>query len=116
MCIRDRSNSAVTPDIVLMVDAKPDLIIDVKYKPQKGLPDRGDLNQVVTYGVRYECGNVMLLYPNRKKGGVFCELLGSVGGINVYIGRIDLDASDIEAEERLFAEALAGLVLAAQPA
>lgn len=112
----NQSNSAVTPDIVVMVDAKPDLIIDAKYKPQKGLPDRSDLNQVVTYGVRYGCSKVMLLYPNRKKEGAFCELLGSVGGIGVYSGRIDLDAADIETEEKLFAEALVGLIVPAQPA
>lgn len=112
----NQSNSGVTPDIVVMVNAKPDLIIDAKYKPQRGLPDRGDLNQVVTYGVRYGCSKVMLLYPNRKMDGPFFERLGSVGGINVYIARIDLDAKDIEAEERLFAEALAELMAPENPA
>lgn len=109
-------NSPVTPDIVVLVDGLPAIIIDTKYKPEEGLPGRGDLNQVVTYGVKYGCSKVMLLYPDRGKAGRFCELLGSIGGISVYTGRVDLDAHDIEAEERLFSGALEGLLSPIQPA
>jgi 5-methylcytosine-specific restriction enzyme subunit McrC len=95
-------NSSVTPDIVISFHGRPALVVDAKYKPLKGLPDRSDINQVITYGVRYATSRVMLLYPNRPEGHAAVETLGTVGTIRVMVGRMDLTSSDMEAEESQF--------------
>jgi 5-methylcytosine-specific restriction endonuclease McrBC regulatory subunit McrC len=103
------TNEVATPDIVIVAGGRPRLIIDAKYKPKRGLPERRDLNQVITYGTRYGCSSVMLLYAERQDDHGHCERLGRVGGISVYTGHVDLNAANIESEEANFVAAIARL-------
>ena len=107
------ANSAVTPDIVIMTDGVTKIIIDAKYKPLKGLPDRADLNQVITYGARYNSPMVMLLHASRKSGESFTQLIGKVGDIDVLVGSINLNAADMKEEEIGFLAAINDLLVTA---
>ena len=78
------------------------MVIDAKYKPLKRLPDRGELNQVVCYGERYNVQKVMLLYPTVPEHGRRLTLVGKVGDIFFYQGALNLGATDLEAEETAF--------------
>lgn len=103
-------NSDMKPDIVIVRDGATRLVIDAKYKPLEKAPDRADLNQVLAYGARYASPRVMLLYPRRDAEEPHALRLGSVGGIEVLVGRMDLNAVDISAEEGALAGALKALL------
>jgi 5-methylcytosine-specific restriction enzyme subunit McrC len=99
----ERSNPPATPDIVIVGNTlKTPVIIDAKYKPLKDLPDREDLNQIVTYGVRFDSTCIMIACPGAS--AVSVEHIGSIGNRRVFIARIDLGAEDLDAEEGRFAQ------------
>ncbi|WP_127900544.1 5-methylcytosine restriction system specificity protein McrC [Solirhodobacter olei] len=104
------NNPAVTPDIVIERDGTPVLVIDTKYKPAPRMPDRGDVNQVVVYGIRYSADRIMLLHAGRPEGRDQAEFCGEIGGFKVFNGMIDLDAVPIEDEERAFVAAVRALL------
>ncbi len=103
-------NVPVTPDIVIEVDGVPLVVIDAKYKPAPKQPERGDVNQVVLYGARYNTERVMLLHAGRAANEPPVSLLGGIGPYQVYNARIDLNADDIENEEQKLAAAIAALL------
>lgn len=103
-------NADMTPDIVLTDAAATHVVIDAKYKPNKGGPDRSDLNQILGYSVRYRCSKVMLLYPIRPGGAGAVRFVGAIGDVEVYTGHIDLASVDMEEEERLFCSAVQNLI------
>ncbi len=103
-------NPKVTPDIVIEVAQRPNIIIDAKYKPAPGVPGRDDINQVVLYGARYSSRNLMVLHSERPTGRPNVELCGEVGPFRIYNGMIDLNAEDIEAEEAAFVSAIVALL------
>lgn len=103
-------NVPVTPDIVIEVKGIVRLVIDAKYKPAPKQPDRDDVNQVVLYGARYGAERVMLLHAGRAENDANVSLLGQVGPYQVYNARADLNAANIENEERQLAEAIAALL------
>lgn len=96
-----------TPDIVFQ-HRQPQaggypLLIEVKYKPATDLPDRGDLNQAITYATSYRCDCVVILQPRGERSRlVGLQHLGTIGTISVYHYVFDLAAPDLaEAEQRL---------------
>jgi len=99
----EAKNPPITPDIVIQSNAQIELVIDAKYKELKGLSDRGELNQVVCYGERYDCHKVMLLYPTKSPHKKRITLIGNVGDIAFYQGAFDLGAEDLDVEESAFA-------------
>ena len=103
-------NPTVTPDIVILVDGKPRIVIDAKYKGAPAVPDRNDINQVILYGARYEASHVMLLHAERPAGRASVEFCGKVGGYSVYNGMLDLNAPSIEDEETAFIQAVRALI------
>ena len=103
-------NPWATPDIVVGDGRGIRVIIDVKYKPAKNMPDRNDMNQVLSYGITYGCQDVMIVYPNVPSDGIEMLYLGLVGSIRVYRGSLDLSAQDLEAEEERFARSVADSV------
>lgn len=96
----DGRSPAATPDIVVTHDGAVSAVIDVKYKPGRVVPERADINQVVTYAVRYGCERAMVLYPDAAGGRGPVVLIGRIGGIQVYRGGLDIGTSDIVLEER----------------
>lgn len=96
------TNPKATPDIVVLRGTAVPIVLDAKYKPAPNLPDRSEVAQVVVYGAVYNCPKVMLLYADRKEGRGHVERIGRVGRHEMFVGRIDLGAKDIEAEEESF--------------
>lgn len=100
-----------TPDIVLTAGPtrQPDhrLLIEVKYKPAKSTVDRDDLNQTLAYGVSYRTPEVFVVQP-RAGGGAIGGLrsLGTLAGMNISLYVFDLDAPDLEEEERRFVQVI----------
>ncbi len=105
-----KDNPPVTPDIVVERAGQPVLVIDTKYKPAPKIPERGDVNQVIVYGVRYATDRIMLLHAGRPTGRGHAEHCGDIGGFKVYNGMIDLDAVSIEEEERMFVSAVRAVI------
>jgi len=103
-------NTAVTPDIVIERDNVPEIIIDAKYKPSPKQLERDDINQIVLYGARYGTNRVMLLHADRRDSDLSVAFLGSVGPYRVYNARIDLNAKNIEDEEKRLATSVAALL------
>ncbi|WP_313651298.1 5-methylcytosine restriction system specificity protein McrC [Pseudomonas soli] len=92
-----------TPDVVLYSGSGGDIVcvLDVKYKPYSGVPERNDINQVLAYALAYgvkKCGLVYL--SNHDVGGV--EDFGSVGGVSFYGFSIALNSDDLLSEEQRF--------------
>jgi len=105
-------NPRASPDIIIARDGEPKLIIDTKYKTSQKLPDRVHLNQIIAYAVRYRCDRAMILYASRSEQQERVAFVGSVNGISIYTGHIDLGTADLVNEERRFAEAVLGLCAA----
>jgi 5-methylcytosine-specific restriction enzyme subunit McrC len=103
-------NVPVKPDIVIEVKGDVRLVIDTKYKPAPKQPERDDVNQAVMYGARYGAKRVMLLYAGRAEDESSVSLLGKVGPHQVYNGRANLNAGNIENEEKQLAAAIAALL------
>ena len=99
-----------TPDVVIRKQGLTELLIDAKYKRFRGRPDREDINQVLVYGLVYRCKRVALAYPHRSSTTNAIQRIGVVGGIELFIMLIDLGASDLEGEERLFVAATSSLL------
>ena len=87
-----------------------ELVIDAKYKGFKNRPDRDDMNQVLVYGLAYQCKRVALAYPNRSSNTDVIQRIGGVGGIELFILLMNLDASNLEEEERLIVAATGSLL------
>lgn len=100
------SNPSATPDIVIESGNKTLAVIDVKYKPSKKIPERSEINQIMCYGARYRCDKVMILYPQPVKNQPDLCSLGMVGETQVFRASLDLEASDLGAEEGAFGAAI----------
>ena len=104
----DGQSPPATPDLVVRRENRVRVVIDVKYKPARQVPERAEINQVVCYGARYACNKVIVVYPETPAdGSEFCSI-GMIGAIRVYRASLDLNAIDLDAEESRFAEAVFG--------
>ena len=101
-------NSGATPDTVIEHDGKIRLIIETKYKPQKGMPVREELDQVHAYAGAFQCKNVVLVYPSTS-GVTEVVQLGEVSDIKIHLATIDLGAVDFLKAESDFIENMRGL-------
>jgi len=108
--VQGKANPDMTPDIVVEIDGTTRLVIDVKYKAARKLPDRADTEQAVTYGARYACDRVMLLHAGRAAGQGYVDHVGNVGTFAVYNGLMDLEADPIEDEETRLVDAIRSLL------
>jgi len=103
------------PDIVIRHPTPPDetpstaVILDVKYKKLSGLPDRADINQVVTYAVSYRSPSVVLIHPWTLKNTHGLRRIGVMDQIELYQYAFNLGADDLDAEEMTFSSAMAGI-------
>ncbi|PYY34472.1 hypothetical protein [Curtobacterium sp. MCPF17_046] len=102
----------VTPDVVFRrEDGSVPLVAELKNTLiKKQLPDRSEVEQAVTYATRYQTSAVLLVHPKGHgvKGGLqFC---GQIGDVAVFDYRYDLNAADMDTEDRLFSDAVASLL------
>ena len=104
-----RPSEWATPDVVVREEGAVPVtraLLEVKYKPGSGAPDRGDLNQAVTYAASYRSPKVVLVQPRGDSGASGLRLLGTLGDIAVYQHIIDLGADDLAEEEAQFGQAV----------
>jgi 5-methylcytosine-specific restriction enzyme subunit McrC len=85
------------PDILLRLSGLPRLIIDTKNKalpiqqPHRAV-DAGDVFQMMAYALRFQCSDVLLLYPRTFGGGkkpTSCLLIDN-SPIRIYVASLDL--------------------------
>lgn len=105
-----------SPDVVVRQGAGPDrsypLIVEVKYKPADGAPDRQDHNQAITYGLSFRSRHVVLVQPRSLGSQVApgCHAIGEVGGVRVSQYVMDLASDDLEREEAEWSRTIRDLV------
>jgi 5-methylcytosine-specific restriction enzyme subunit McrC len=100
------------PDIVWRwSDGSHPLIADVKYTNVEGLAARSEVEQVVLYGIRYKSPIVMTIHPKRSdtKRGLY--VAGRIDELLITQYRVDLSASDLDAEMNLLANDLRALLM-----
>lgn len=116
-----RDAGKAQPDVVLRTaDGQVPLIAEVKntMTSDEALPDRGHVEQAVTYALRYGINFTLLIHPWRKgtKGLVY---IGRVRSIDVYDYRLDLSSEpgvdDALADMAETVAALAGFTVAQAP-
>jgi 5-methylcytosine-specific restriction enzyme subunit McrC len=95
-----------TPDIVVNAHGRTRLIADAKYKDG---PSREDLNQVLTYAIRYGVKKTLLACLPAA-GNAQLQRLGSIAGIEIYVYRFPL-GGDLDSEELNFANTVRELLL-----
>jgi 5-methylcytosine-specific restriction enzyme subunit McrC len=101
----------VTPDIVFRrADGSIALVAELKNTLMKDLPSRSEVEQAVTYAVRYGTSTVLLVHPKGETNRGGLQLLGQVGTVMVFDYRYDLAAADLDAEDDLFASKVAALL------
>jgi 5-methylcytosine-specific restriction enzyme subunit McrC len=104
----DFGNSVASPDTVIKINHANALIVETKYKPSGKMPVRSELDQVIAYGLAYNCRNVVLAYPSMKGGGELTAL-GEVSNLKVWTATLALGASDFRNAEDTFVEMISNL-------
>lgn len=119
--LASRDAGKAQPDVVLRTaDGAVPLIAEVKntIASDEALPDRGHVEQAVTYALRYGLNFTLLIHPWSKgtKGLVY---VGRVRSIDVYDYRLDLSSEDTIdqalADMAAKVAGLAGLAQAQEP-
>lgn len=104
----DRVDPPAQPDIVVSRPSTAEcVVVEVKYKDK---PDRGDINQAITYALTYRCSRVVLAHQSKINGPRGLRRIGVVNGITVDAYAFDLGRADLEAEEQAFAATVLGMV------
>jgi 5-methylcytosine-specific restriction enzyme subunit McrC len=109
-----RPSEEATPDIVIerqkpgRSPAVP-VVLDAKYK-ERAVPDRDDINQIVTYALSYRSVEAVLVFPREHDGPQGLRFLGTINEVRLSAYSIDLGAVDLHAEETAFATAVRELV------
>jgi 5-methylcytosine-specific restriction enzyme subunit McrC len=95
-----KTKRMATPDVVLLRRGNvPALIGEIKNVPRSGEPERGAIEQAVTYALRYRTRQVVIFTPCREEQSSLLEELGTIDSIRVLHCRVDLSAKDLIAEE-----------------
>lgn len=105
------TSAEATPDIVFrMPDGTVPLVAECKNTAKGGvLPDRSEVNQAVTYAVRYRLNKALVVRP-RKYGQAGLWYAGQVGSVAVYEYSVDLGSEDLAGVQRDFADAVSYLM------
>ncbi|TMC55491.1 MAG: hypothetical protein E6J20_00460, partial [Chloroflexi bacterium] len=99
------------PDIVIRApDSSTPVVMDVKYRPASGKPDRADINQVITYAASYRASIAVVVQPRAENSPRNRLMqLGNIVNLGVFQYVMDLGA-DLDEEEAALIEAVAALV------
>lgn len=101
-----------TPDIVLRrsegTRAQYPMLLEAKYKVLRTehMPLRDDINQIITYAVSYRAPLVVLVHPRVAGSSRGMFALGTIGSTILLRYVYDLAATDLDAEEVSFAQAV----------
>lgn len=101
----------VTPDIVVERDSEAIVVGEIKNTMLKSdLPAREEVEQVLTYALRYGTTKALLVHPRGRAHQRGLHFVGQVGDVDVFDYRYDLGASDLAAEDTAFATAVSDLI------
>jgi len=98
-----------TPDVIISegtIERSHPVTVEVKYKPIRGLPDRSDIDQVISYAVSYRSEAAVLVFPKADEGMPTWSVLGRVGSITLFVYAFDLRATNLIHEEDVFARSV----------
>lgn len=102
-----------TPDVLFVDgDGAFPLVADVKYTNVTRHAERSELEQVMTYGVRYRSPVVLTIHPRRHNADGGLVVSGTIGDVLVAQYRVDLAADDLDAEMVAMAQSLEALIAA----
>jgi|ERR1022692_390475 5-methylcytosine-specific restriction enzyme subunit McrC len=107
---RGQALPPATPDVVVLRDGAPPLILEIKYIPAKDKSSIDAVRQAVTYAACYETNRVVLVHPCDVGHASGMRKLGDVGNIEVFQYRFDLSAHDLSAEATSFGQAVAAMM------
>lgn len=104
----------VTPDVLFTrTDGSVPLVADAKYTHVTRYAARGELEQVMVYGVRYSSPVALTIHPRGSDAAGGLVVCGRIGGVLVAQYRVDLAADDLDAEMATMATSLIDLIAAA---
>jgi 5-methylcytosine-specific restriction enzyme subunit McrC len=104
----DRRDPPAQPDmLVVWRPTNRKVIAEVKYKDK---PDRSDINQAITYALSYGTDRAVLVHQCKPGSPGGLKTIGTINGIRIDAYAFDLGATDIDAEEKAFAECFFELV------
>jgi 5-methylcytosine-specific restriction enzyme subunit McrC len=100
-----------TPDVVVRDDhGSFPVVVEVKYVPASGNPERTHIDQTLAYGLAYRAPNLVIVQPRGPAGGTAgLRKIGRIQDLAVWQYVIDLDASDTEKEEDAMAVSIRSL-------
>ncbi|MBB3344375.1 5-methylcytosine-specific restriction enzyme subunit McrC [Luteimonas sp. RC10] len=102
----------VKPDIVICRGSEVLAVIDVKYKPYGGgLPDRADVEQVVTYAQIYETNLAIVALPQRPPNAHPLIPIGRIGQTNIAVLAVNLNTNDLASEIEIVAGSITRVLL-----
>lgn len=96
VAMASRDAGAAQPDVVLRkADGTVPLIAEIKNTPTSdvALPERGHVEQAITYAVRYNLDFALLIHP-WKVGSKGLTYIGRVRSIDVYDYRLDMSSEE----------------------
>lgn len=102
----DTSWSTAEPDIIVDAPSDKKVVAEVKYRDRV---EREDINQAITYGCSFRVKNAVLVLQSPIGKPSELKRLGETNGVNVYTYAFDLANTDLETEEKSFAEVMIGL-------
>jgi 5-methylcytosine-specific restriction enzyme subunit McrC len=98
-----------TPDIVCRDrDGKCPLLVEVKNVPVDNFSKRDAIEQAVTYAASYRCDRVVLAHPCGHGQEPGLHLQGRIANLSVHQYQFNLNATDPDAEEKKFSDAMVG--------
>lgn len=108
----DEPSNDITPDVVVLAGASAErtVVVEVKYKPLEGKPDRLDTYQAITYGTSYRAKAVVLVQPTKSPANAGLHNLGTIGTLSVLAYGVDLSSTDLRATEHNLGRAIEGLM------
>lgn len=107
---QDKPSHASADLVFRLPDGKVVLAGEVKNTAKRGvLPERTEVNQAVTYAVRYGLDRTLLVRPllHGTPGLSYC---GRIGGVDVFDYKVNLGVEDLDAEVDRFALAISTLL------
>jgi len=103
---QDNKRYEAKPDIILKNGDQCRLLIEVKYKTKLQESDR---YQVIAHSLSYSANRAVLLVPYDGQPQRGLVKLGSIGDIEVYEYYYNLESQNLDLEEQLYCETMAGL-------
>ena len=106
-----KSSQRACPDILVFQNGTLKLIADVKYKPigNANTAKRSDIEQIVTYSERLRQKIALSIHPCLSEAESGLSYSGNIGGISIFLYRINLGEEDLGREESRFAGAIRAL-------